>query len=680
LLAGSSVDNSFPIPQAIFRSISPFIPASHSIFTQFQLPFGFIINPVAPVALPQFDRSQSDLVIRCKKCRAFGSGFVTVVSPQKWLCPICGRENPSPDPSIDLTAAPELQHFAYEFKASAMFNHFSDVSPRFVFCVDVSAEGWDSNFTSRVLHSIRASIPRLSDDVEMCFVTFDRVVSVFIGNQNRLFVIPDSKNVCLPIYGKSAFTTNKDRIIGLIDVLLKPGPRVPGQSFAVACKIASQLVEGRCGVVVMCAFGLPSAGESKLEVREFRQHLGQPEEARIMRLPVGDAFYRDLATSVTESGSSVQLFLGGAGYVDLATVGLVCGLTYGRVSYFPNYNDALDGIQLHTELHRVITTDYIFDCLLSFHHPPKSVRLYKIHSMLSMKPKWAYFPSLSSDQSLALEAEVASDIKQPPIFSTTLIYTNSQRERMIRVYSWSLAPTTELHSIVNSIDLVVAAALTVKNGCRVVLSAHPAHGLYAYKQYLLELFRLFPAGFPARLKPLAHLCHTFRRSIVFSSSPDVDVDARMADLINIRTMNGIDILLWLHPRAIPWDDPGATVPLTTFTLTSYPVLVVHMVNRIVLWVGEKADDAVTQIFGGEFGAEVPELNNEVNAAVRRIVQDCWAISRRFLPVQLVRRDDQRFGILGRYLVESSELVDNVYEKWYRGMCSALAQLKAKNHG
>jgi hypothetical protein len=177
--------------------------------------------------------------------------------------------------------------------------------------------------------------------------------------------------------------------------------------------------------VVMCAFGLPSAGESKLEVWESQKHLGTPEEARIMRLPVGDGFYRDLATSAAEKGSSLQLFIAGTGYVDLATVGIGCRMTYGRISYFPNYNDALDRIHLHTQLHWAITTDYTFDCLLPFHHPPKSVRLCRIHSMSSMKPKWAYFPSLISDQSPAFEVDIATDMKQPSNFSPTLIYTNS---------------------------------------------------------------------------------------------------------------------------------------------------------------------------------------------------------------------------------------------------------------
>jgi len=173
------------------------------------------------------------------------------------------------------------------------------------------------------------------------------------------------------------------------------------------------------------------------------------------------------------------------------------------------------------------------------------------------------------------------------------------------------------------------------------------------------------------------LCYAFRRSRVFNSSADIDVDARMADLINMRSMNAIDVLLWVYPRLIPLEDPETVLPLTNSVLTNYPIALAHMVDRVVVWIGENADQGiVAQIFGDEL-SRIPELESEANVMVRKIVHDCWALSGRYLPVQVMRGRDRRFGVLGSYLTESPEIGDQAYERWYRGMYAALAELKMK---
>jgi hypothetical protein len=289
-----------------------------------------------------------------------------------------------------------------------------------------------------------------------------------------------------------------------------------------------------------------------------------------------------------------------------------------------------------------------------------------------MKQKWTYFPALNASQSIAFEIDLGAELRATAVCSATLIYTNQQGHRMVRVLTWSVVPTRDIQEVLHGVDPIAVTAMTVKNGCRVVLSSGPSNGLVCFREYLLDIFQLFPLGLSRRLLPYAHFCYAFRMSIVFNTQPDVDVDARRACLLNAKGMNCIDILLWTHPRLIPISDPETTVPLVVESLTAYPVLIAHLFDRIFVCVASTADQGeVEQLFGLAIGQEVPELANDRNVALRSVIGRCWALSGRFLPVRVIRPEERLPALLLRYFLEFPD----AYENWYSGMYAALAQRK-----
>jgi hypothetical protein len=660
------------LPSELLRPTSLCIPATPALFSQCQLPFGFIFNPGTTVPLPQFDHSQSDSVIRCRKCRAFGSKFAKRVSSQRWICPICSRENVVTDASRDLSTTPELEHNLYELKASSTYVHLSNVRPRFLFCVDTSAEAWECGFTQRVLHSIRASILHVSDATELGLLTFDRQISLFYPAKKRFFVVADADAGCCPLSGSQPFTIDKQRIVDAIDIVLRGNERRPGHCLGTAWSIAAELCNEQCAVVLLCGFGRPTVGEGKLNERDYRQLLGTTEEVSILRLPIDDTFYRGLAMGVGEGGASFHMFIAGRGFVDIATLGFSAGLTSGHVCHLPNYEDSLDGDGLSAELHRTITSEYLWDCVLAF-HSPKAIKLCKLHAMVARKQKWTYFPSLNADQSIIFEIDLIKELTGPAVCGATLIYTNQRGERVIRSLAWSVTPTKDWEFL-QTVDPVAITAITVKNGGRVVLSTQPSSGLVSYNGYLVDTFQLFPLGFPPRLLPYTHFCYALKTSIVFNTKPGVDVDARMASLLNLKGMNAVDVLLWLHPRMIPLAFPETTVPLIVSALDGYPISVIHMVDRLFVWVGGNADTAdVEQLFGTQTATQVPELDNPLNATLREIIEGCWALSGKFLPVRVLRPGDGRIALVTQYLVESSDMANHPYLTWYNGMYALMAR-------
>jgi hypothetical protein len=148
----------------------------------------------------------------------------------------------------------------------------------------------------------------------------------------------------------------------------------------------------------------------------------------------------------------------------------------------------------------------------------------------------------------------------------------------------------------------------------------------------------------------------------------MDIDARMTDLLNIRSMNPIDILLWLHPRVIPLENDRITVPLTEAAVMAHSILIVHMMDRILVWIGGTAkQEELDELFGTDFQGEIPEIDTTLNMNLRNLINECWDFSGRYLPVHVVRDMDKYAMRFARYLSSSGLERDEVYEKWYREM-------------
>jgi hypothetical protein len=296
--------------------------------------------------------------------------------------------------------------------------------------------------------------------------------------------------------------------------------------------------------------------------------------------------------------------------------------------------------------------------------------------MAARKRKWTYFPSLNPSQSLIFEIDLIKEMPGPAVCGATLMYTNRRGERMVRSLAWRVTPTRD-RALLEAVDPIAVTVITVKNGCRVVLNTQPSTGLASFKGYLVDAFTMFPLGFPARLLPYTHFCYAFTQSIVFNTTTEVDVDARMACLLNLKGMNCIDILLWLHPRMIPLQFSDTPVPLVVPALTAYPISVIHMADRIFVWIGSNADPAdVEQLLGGVTMDQVPELDNPANAALRAIIEGCWALSGKFLPVRVLRPGDGRLALLTKYLAQSADVAKTPYQVWYSAMYGVLARMHA----
>jgi hypothetical protein len=464
----------------------------------------------------------------------------------------------------------------------------------------------------------------------------------------------------IPLAPRSVFTTDKSKIDRAISVLLANPRPSEGHCFGSACALVSRLVYGLGATVFAFCHGLPTIGESQLLPRSYQKLLGTQDESRILTVPLRDEFYRYLGVRLAESGACTHLFVGGSGFVDLASLSVVSNFTNGRVHFYPDYDDARDGLTLQAHLFSLAKCEYFHDCYFAVRGPKKAVRFSKMHGTPVLQNKWYYFPAIYESQSIAFEIDLSKDVTKPPVFSATVIHTNRIGQRIVRVFTWALTLVAELDECLGNVDAVAVAALTVKAGSRLVLGTQPANGLASYRKYLRDVFSSYGGFLSGELMPFAHFCHMFQRSIVFDSSADVDVDARMQDLLNLRTMNATDLLLWLHPRAFELEG-DAPIALTRDSVAGR-IVVVHMYDRVLVWFGEGADRGLAEAIFGE-GESV------VKAKVWERIRECCGFSGKTLPVQVGFAGDATSRTFERYLVESAAGRNEAYESWYRDLAS-----------
>ena len=100
---------------------------------------------------------------------------------------------------------------------------------------------------------------------------------------------------------------------------------------------------------------LPTAGPGALKHRDETKLQGTDKERQLF-VPQ-DPFYRSIAEEAVEAGIGINLFLFPSQFIDVASLGVLAGLTGGDVYFHPRFDPVRDGIKLQSQLKRVLTRE-----------------------------------------------------------------------------------------------------------------------------------------------------------------------------------------------------------------------------------------------------------------------------------------------------------------------------------
>lgn len=100
---------------------------------------------------------------------------------------------------------------------------------------------------------------------------------------------------------------------------------------------------------------LPTVGPGALKHRDEAKVQGTDKEKTLF-VPQ-DPFYRTVAEEAVEAGIGINVFLFPSQFIDVASLGVLAGLTGGDVFFHPRFDPVRDGLKLHSQLSRLLTRE-----------------------------------------------------------------------------------------------------------------------------------------------------------------------------------------------------------------------------------------------------------------------------------------------------------------------------------
>jgi hypothetical protein len=132
----------------------------------------------------------------------------------------------------------------------------------------------------------------------------------------------------------------------------------------------------------------------------------------------------------------------------------------------------------------------------------------------------------------------------------------------------------------------------------------------------------------------------------------------MAQLVALKSLSVVGTILYFYPRLVCVDAGGVPMPAAESSFARGNVFVVHCWDRVYVWVGAGAtQDWLEEAFGARelapLPAVVPELAGNANKAIRKIIDEAWGLSGKYLPVEVIGQGDPRQQAFSELLVDEA---------------------------
>ncbi|KAI3657284.1 hypothetical protein MP638_002224 [Amoeboaphelidium occidentale] len=712
-----AIDNGNANPRFI-RSTCYSVATTNDIAQASQIPIGLVIQPLAEIK-PQ--ERQIQLVdhgetgpIRCNRCKAYmNPNMIWLNGGSKFMCNICEFTNETPENyfapldqngyRVDWHQRPELQAGVVEYKATKEFSTKPPVPANFVFVVDVSYPSVQAGVLGSFIEALEEILEYFPMDEEseespcsIGLITFDRVLHFYDLNpslsQAHVHVVSDVDDVFVPI--QTGFLVNPHKSGEIIKLLLKqlhglhsnPRPGVEN-CFGAAMKAAQVALQKTGGRIICLNHSLPTVGPGALKAREEAK-LMNTENERQLYVPQ-DNYYMKLADECVNVGAAVDMFLFPSAYIDVATIGVLSGLTGGRCRVYHRFHQEKDGLSFTQDFQRAITRPFGYDAWLRV-RCGNGLRVHEHYGNFSMRNSTDIeMPLVDSETAFAVQFKHDGNLgdNKRAQFQVAMLYTTPLGDRRIRVINLTLRCTNEVGQIFKwadcdvTLNLLSKAAvsqttsLTLKNirdsiteKCILVLSAYRkicASASPPGQLILPDSFKFYPVYALSILKSKA-----------FKAAVDISSDTRVEEMRAIRNMNVSTSISFFYPRlyslhdldekACEYDTTSKFV-FPTRLRTSWEkfsmdgIYLLENTKSVIIWIGIQAEPKLlTQLFGVDSIQAVnprmkvlPKLDNPFSKKIRELLYYIQEQERKgvYPPLEIIRQGEPTEMYMKQSLVE-----------------------------
>lgn len=677
-----------------FRSTMNVAPNTSSLLKKSKLPFAIVVRPYATLhdADDEVPVVSDCVIARCRRCRAYINPFIRFTeNGRRWRCNFCGLLNDVPSAfdysqvtssQVNRLDRNELNHGVVEFVAPPEYMVRPPQPVVYVFVLDVTKYSIQNGLLATVTRTILESLDRIPNKTgraRVAFLAVDSGISYFAiprddeeGKDTQMMIVSDVDDTLIP--SPEGILVNLKESRKNIETLLENIPDYFSHTLAVdsalgpALKSAHSLISHIGGKIVAFTSSLPSIGIGKLSVRDENAVSGKSKEASALLTP-NSTFYKSFAVECNKSQVTVDFFLTGSSYQDVATLSNLPRFTAGQTHFYPAWsaNSVEDITKLSKEVSNHLSMEIGLEAVLRV-RGSNGLRMASFFgNFFNRSSDLCSFPTFPRDQSYTIEVQIEDYISRPNIFfQCAVLHTTCYGERRIRVMTLAIPTSKDLKDIYASADQLAIANYYTHRAVERVLSS----SLSDAREYLLkcvtEFLQLYkkeivpgnmgsssPLQVCTNLRMLPLLLQALTKNIAFRAGR-VPSDHRAAALNRLGSEPLPQLIRSIYPSiyslhtmtddcGLPFDgeDEPFEIPprkhgeivlpeLTNasgMNLARFGLYLINNSSELFLYIGGDAVDQLVQdVFGVSTVAEVkigktelPELDNEFSQRVRNVI-------------------------------------------------------------
>lgn len=574
-------------PADYLRSTLNVVPANGSLLKKSKLPLALVVRPYNGLhdETEQIPVTKDTIISRCRRCRGYINPFVTLTEGGKrWRCNFCGLQNdiPTAFDYDDMTQRAtnrydrvELNHSVVEFVAPKEYMARTPQPIVYTFIIDVSADAINSGMTSTVARTILESldrIPNKNKTARISVIGVDSALHYFRFKEGQedapdMLVVSDIDEPFLP--SPEGLLINLEENRKAIEKLLLDFASyfegTANKHFALgpALRAGHKMIASIGGKLIVFAATLPSIGEGKLSVRDEATHSGKPKESQML-LSAADKFYKAFAVECNSAQVTIDLFLTGSKYQDVATLSNLPRFTAGQTHFYPSWmcNKIEDVNKLSKEVSEHLSMDIALEAVLRVRCSTGFRMSGFFGNFFNRSSDLCSFPTFPRDQSYVIEVSIEETIPKPVVyFQAAVLHSTCFGERRIRVMNLAIPTSTKLEDIYASADQLALANYFTHRAIEKALSGSLSDG----RDYLI--------------KSVVDILHVYKKDLVpgnvTGSSPlQLSTNMRMLPLLLFSLTKHLAFREQRVPadhRAIALNNLGS-LPLPQLIRSIYPTV------------------------------------------------------------------------------------------------------------
>lgn len=696
------------------RSTMYNVPITQDIMKQTAVPFSLVLSPMARLEKDEYPPPIVNFgelgPVRCVRCKAYMCPYMQFIdSGRRFQCLFCKATTDVPTEyfqhldhtgqRMDKYERPELVLGTYEFVATADYcrNNVLPKPPAMIFVIDVSYNNIKSGLVALLCSRMKEIIQNLPKDqgqekssMKVGFITYNSSVHFYNIKGNlagpQMLVVGDTQEMFMPLLDGFLCTPEESELV--IDSLMEQIPVMFSETKETEIALLPAVLAGlealkasdTTGKLLVFHSTLPTAEcPGKLRNRDDRKLLGTDKEKTVLT-PQTQA-YNQLGQDCVAIGCSVDLFLFNNSYIDIATIGQVSRLTGGEIFKYTYFQADIDGERLINDVIIDVSRPIAFDGVM------------RVRTSTGVRPTdfYGYFymsnttdielAALDCDKGIAIEIKHDDKLSEEEgvYIQAALLYTSCSGQRRLRILNLALKTCSQMADLYRSCDLDTLINFLSKQSTYRLLEHTPKaikDGLVSRAAQILATYRKncatpSSAGqliLPECMKLLPLYINCLLKSDALSGGSDMTIDDRSFVMQTVLTMDVLTSVNHFYPRLIPIHDLDlsseeveipAPIRCTIEKMTEQGVYILENGIHMFLWIGLGASpDFVQNVFGAPSAIQIdierpflPELDNPLSIAVRKIIDDIRIERHRFMRLTIVRQREKLEPVFKHFLME-----------------------------